>query len=258
MKIEIVHEETQESFFVLSGTNAAFINTIRRLVIDEVPSMAIEEVEVHKNDSALYDEFIAHRLGLVPLTTDLKNYTFPVEGEIRDARSEVELTIQKKGEAEVVSGDLQSKDPAIAPVFDNIMLTKLLEGQEFELVCRAILGKGKDHAKFSPGLLTFQQTPQIVVAKNADASRVQKALETKKATGITVSGGKVAVDDTLVYQADNIDIYEELSPEDISVTYDNDSYVVHAESWGQLAVKDMLQQACVELDAKLEELKKKL
>ena len=63
----------------LSGANFTQVNTLRRLMLNEVPTMAIEDVEYKKHSSALYDEMIALRLGLVPLTTDLEGYNLPWE-----------------------------------------------------------------------------------------------------------------------------------------------------------------------------------
>ena len=62
---------------IIKDTTPAFVNALRRIILDEVPTMAIEDVEFRKNNSILYDEMIAHRLGLLPLKTDLKSYTVP-------------------------------------------------------------------------------------------------------------------------------------------------------------------------------------
>ena len=59
--------------FILSKTERVFVNTIRRMIIDEVPTLAVEDVEFRANSSALYDEMIALRLGLLPIKTDLKS-----------------------------------------------------------------------------------------------------------------------------------------------------------------------------------------
>jgi DNA-directed RNA polymerase subunit D len=131
-----------------------YLNTLRRLAMTEVPVMAIELVEFSKNDSILYDEIIAHRLGLVPLTTDAQSYTRVTSEEIGAkeylAQSSCKLTLKAKGPGVVYAKDLVSKDPKIKPVYPDMPIAKLLEGQELELVATAVLGIGKDHTKWSP------------------------------------------------------------------------------------------------------------
>ena len=79
MEIRVLENDKEQNklSFILKDSNPIFANTLRRLMIDEVPAMAIEDVEFVKNNSILYDEIIAHRLGLVPLKTDLKSYNLP-------------------------------------------------------------------------------------------------------------------------------------------------------------------------------------
>ena len=60
--------------FSIEGINVEMANELRRVILSEIPTMAITEVIFMENESPLYDEMIAHRLGLIPLTTDLKNY----------------------------------------------------------------------------------------------------------------------------------------------------------------------------------------
>ncbi|MEM4397652.1 MAG: DNA-directed RNA polymerase subunit D, partial [Candidatus Woesearchaeota archaeon] len=88
MKIEILNEKDNKMSFLLKDSNPAYANALRRIMINEVPVMAIEEVEFKKNSSALYDEIIAHRLGLIPLTTDLSSYELPKsEDDIKERKA---------------------------------------------------------------------------------------------------------------------------------------------------------------------------
>ena len=74
MEIKKIKQIENKLIFEISEINEVEANTIRRLMITETPVMAIDEVEIQKNDSALYDEILAHRLGLVPLKTNPKSY----------------------------------------------------------------------------------------------------------------------------------------------------------------------------------------
>ena len=79
MNIKVLSKDQQKVTFILEGINPVIANTIRRYVINYVPTMAVEEVTFQKNSSALYDEMLAHRLGLIPLESDLKSYNLPEE-----------------------------------------------------------------------------------------------------------------------------------------------------------------------------------
>lgn len=139
--------------FEVHGAPNWYMNTLRRLVMGEVPVMAIELVEITKNDSILYDEIIAHRLGLVPLVTDIDSYKLVSDEEIEKqeylAQSSVKLTLKAKGPCVVYAKDLSSKDPKVKPVYPEMPIVKLLDGQEIELEATAVLGKGKAHVKWS-------------------------------------------------------------------------------------------------------------
>ena len=74
MKIEKISKKDNELIFVIKDINPIIANTLRRSMLIDVPILAVDEVTFIKNDSALFDEILAHRLGLVPFTTDLSTY----------------------------------------------------------------------------------------------------------------------------------------------------------------------------------------
>jgi DNA-directed RNA polymerase subunit D len=158
MKVEILDKKDNELVFMIDGINNAIANTIRRMIISEVPVMAIDEVNFIKNQSALYDEILAHRIGLIPIKTDLNSYSLKDEGGSK-ATTELKLTLKAKGPKTVYSGDFKSKDKESIPVYDNIPLVNLLKDKELVIEATAILGKGKEHMKFSPGLCYYVNAP---------------------------------------------------------------------------------------------------
>src|SRR3989338_6179729 len=101
-------------------------NAIRRYV-SQIPIVAVDEVEILKNDSALYDETIAHRIGLIPLK---------MEKGLND-RSEIDLKLVTNKEGNVLSGNLKGKAKV---VYENIPITNLSKGQELEIIAKAKLG----------------------------------------------------------------------------------------------------------------------
>ena len=77
LEIEVINKDSQNAQIIIRDSSVPFVNMLRRIILIEVPSMAIDEVVVIDNSSVLQDETIAHRLGLIPLTTDLKTYNYP-------------------------------------------------------------------------------------------------------------------------------------------------------------------------------------
>lgn len=154
VKIPDYDKKSNKLCFVLKNSDVVFANAIRRTIIDEVPTMAIEDVEFRRNNSVLYDEVIAHRLGLIPLKTDLKSYNLPSKCKCEGAgcaRCQVKLILRSSTPGYVYASELKSQDPKISPVYPEMPIAKLLKGQKIELEAVAVLGKGKEHAKFSPG-----------------------------------------------------------------------------------------------------------
>ncbi|HEX32809.1 MAG TPA: DNA-directed RNA polymerase subunit D, partial [Candidatus Aenigmarchaeota archaeon] len=166
MKVETIEESDDKLVLVISKVTPGFVNAVRRSVINEVPVLAIEKVFISKNSSAMYDEILAHRLGLIPLITP-SGYSY----DKRDApANQVRVTLKKQGPATVYSGDLEFSDPEVKPVFDNIPIVELLNNQEIELEAVAIMGKGREHAKWSPGIAYHKNYPKIKIERNCKAA----------------------------------------------------------------------------------------
>ena len=111
MKVQVLDEKDNELVFMIEGINNAIANTIRRTIVSEVPTLAVDEVNFVKNQTALYDEILAHRIGLMPIKTDLKAYSLK-DGTSTKATTELKLTLKAKGPKTVYSGDFKSKDPS--------------------------------------------------------------------------------------------------------------------------------------------------
>lgn len=168
MDITIKKKEDNQMVFVIEGVNVPFINAIRRICTVEVPTIAIETVEIIKNDAKIFDEALAHRMGLIPLTTDLESMVPASECDCEDhcPRCSVSLLLKEKGPKTVYSKDLKSQDPQVKPVFDTIPILKLREGEEVELEAIAQLGIGLEHAKWQPTTsCAYKYYPKITIDK---------------------------------------------------------------------------------------------
>lgn len=162
MKIEKIYEKEDKISFVIRGINFSFANAIRRSA-SEIPVLAIDTVEFYKNDSALYDEILAHRLGLIPLKAS-KTFT-PRENCSCDgkgcAKCTTTIKLKAKGPKMIYASDLETKGCEV--VFKEIPIVFLDQNQELEFSAEAILGKAIEHAKFSCGLVWFRALPEVTV-----------------------------------------------------------------------------------------------
>jgi DNA-directed RNA polymerase subunit D len=136
-------------------------NALRRTVISDIPVMAIEEVTFQDNSSILNDEVLAHRLGLLPLKTDLKTYNTKSECTCKGkgcGKCTAILTLDIQGPKTVYAEDLKPTDPEITPVHPKTPIVKLTENQKIKLEAKAILGRGSDHTKWQAGIASYEET----------------------------------------------------------------------------------------------------
>jgi DNA-directed RNA polymerase subunit D len=158
MEVEIEDRGENEVKFVIKGVKVRFANALRRAMITEVPKFAIDEVNIHENTSLLYDEQLASRLALIPLKTDLRDYS---------ADDVVSLTLkaispERAGYTVVYSKELISSDPEVEAAFEDIPVVKLISTEReirgIRTVARQMIsleaiarqGRGKKHAKWQP------------------------------------------------------------------------------------------------------------
>jgi len=155
-----VLEEERDRFRVLiEGYPLPLVNAVRRMCYIGVPVMAVDYVEVFENNTVLYDEIIAHRLAMVPLTSEeaLEKYGKPEECrdvELGDPRCYAVLRLEvetSQGEERVIySGDLEPQDPDVRPVYPNMPIVIMVPEQKLRLQAYARLGYGSEHAKWMP------------------------------------------------------------------------------------------------------------
>ena len=116
-----------------------------------VPKIAIEDVNIIRNDSAMFNEVLAHRLGLTPLVSDLdalEGLSLPEDDDWEEFTNGIMFTLKEEGPKVVYSKDLISSDSKIKPVYDTIPLVKLKENEELNIEAVAKVGYGKEHAKW--------------------------------------------------------------------------------------------------------------
>jgi DNA-directed RNA polymerase alpha subunit len=125
--------------FKLWTVNCEFVNRFRQTLMKEVPTLAIDRVDMHENDSPHHDEYIAHRLGLIPLTL----------GEWSDDTI-LELHVHATTEVRNVTSEDLKSNTSIIPVDNDVLICKLFIGQTLHLRAYIKLGTSKVHAKWCP------------------------------------------------------------------------------------------------------------
>lgn len=228
--------ESKDKLVFKTKMDLTLANALRRSVA-EIPTIAISEVDVYKNDSALYDEVVAHRLGLIPL----KNQKMK-EGEA------VELKIKAKGSDK--GEEVLSEELGDLVVYKDIPVTYLEKGQELEVVARATVGYGKDHAKHIPGLVYYKILNEIKVSKDGE-----KQSELAEIYPKTFSfDGKLKVKNGW---ADDLDQEDMKDFPGITIT-PTDEVVMIIETWNQMSCKDIVLDSIKALDKNLNELSKSI
>ena len=144
IKLEKIKDEKKinKLTFMIKGSDEVFANTIRRMILEEVPVLAVEDIEVKANSSALYDEMLALRMGLVPIKTDLSSYRLPKSQDEIDEKSaqctlQIKLKASKKGY--VYAEEAESSDPKCTFVYPKMPVAKLLAKQKLDLIMTAVM-----------------------------------------------------------------------------------------------------------------------
>jgi DNA-directed RNA polymerase subunit D len=238
--MEIIEQKENKIIFK-KEIEESLANAIRRFV-NEIPILAVDEVEISKNDSPLYDETVAHRIGLVPLKMDKK---FGPKTELN-----VKIKTKKEGMVycEEIKGDVEV-------VFDKIPLTFLNKNQELEISGTARVGKGNDHTKFSPGILFYKNDVEIKVEKDCP----KELAEICPKDILELKDNKVVVRDSIKCDMCDmcLDFCTKAKKEYVKIV-PTKNLIVTLESFGQMKAEDILKKAIDVLKESLEEVSKKL
>jgi len=256
--------EDKESFlrFLLTDADHAYANALRRAMIAEVPTMAIEDVIIIENTSVLYDEVIAHRLGLVPLKTDLDAYVLPEEcdckSELGCSKCRASFTLEAEAKDEplmVYSSDLKPEGD-VTPVSGNIPIVKLGPTQKLRLEVYARLGRGIEHAKWQPvSACAYKYLPKITLNPEnlANSEEVMRICPTRVYS--SNSDQKLTVRDEMACTL-CMDCVEKAVPVDtkkpfpVKVEGDENSFIFYVESTGALPTKRVVTEAAKIIDRK--------
>lgn len=154
--LDVVSRDGNVMSVRLKGVPLQYANAIRRICLNGVPVFAVDTVDIIENTSVLADEGLAHRLGLVPLRTDLERYAEPSKCSCgtQEGCSNCRVRfVLDSGDTEqtrtVLSGEIKSEDPDIVPISADVPIIELAPGQKVKAEAYARLGRGSDHAKWN-------------------------------------------------------------------------------------------------------------
>jgi len=200
IEVDILEASKYAGRFIVKGINPAIANALRRTLIAEVPVMAIDEVVILENNSALFDEYLAHRLGLIPLKTNLELVKEYIEDRERALKNTVSLELDIEAldkDITVFSGHLRSEDPKIVPVSDTIPIAKLAKGQRIVLEAFARLGCGKEHAKWQPVSVSAYKYMPIIKIDTEKCNNCGKCVEVCPKNVLEILEGRLIVKDLI-------------------------------------------------------------
>jgi len=267
MEIEFASLDDSLARFTLSGASTAFANAFRRAMIGEVPSLAIEDVRIYDNTSALFDEMLAHRLGLIPIKTDLSVYSTQAACSCGGAGCPgctATYTLSVEGPRMVTSSDLIPQDPGAAPVYDNIPIVKLTKGQKLVIEARAVLNIGREHAKWQPTLVCgYKNHPVVTISDVCDACGM--CVEECPRDILEVKGKKVQVAEGKLPDCSMCKLCERACLASgigdvpaIRITAEPDRFIFVVEGDGSLPAKEIMNRALLYIREQSEELEKQL
>ncbi len=149
MNIKNMKEDEKKLEFTLEDSNPPTANAIRRTLQREIPTLAVTKVSFFQNSTPLFDEYIAHRIGMTPLST-------PKDYDKEESNPTTMMTLTAKEPGIVHAEEIDIEDPKVKPVYPKTPIVKLGENQEIELEGTIKLGLGKEHARHKPCLATYK------------------------------------------------------------------------------------------------------
>lgn len=237
--MEII-EKKENQLTIKIKISEELANAIRRSV-NKIPIVAIEEVEISKNDSPLYDETIAHRLGLIPIKTKKFNNKKPFE-----------LKINAKGEGFVYSKELIG-DAEI--VYDEMPITYLKKGEILTLTATTKEGMGNEHARFSPGFIFYRNFSKIKL----DEGCPKEIVDICPKGVFETDGNKIKIKNIQKCDLCKLCVeYCKKNNKNFIQIFPTDELLITIESFGQIDSKEIFEKAVSTLKESLKEISKEI
>ena len=271
MKVNVLKMEDYYAQVEFKDVNYSFVNSIRRSLVSMVPCLALHEIDFHMGSlgsyvdeesgdereyesiSAMFNEIVAHRIGMLPIPTDEK--TIEAFGDSIDddtKQPDIMYSLHKQGPCTVYSGDLEpvSGDTSLVIPETNVPLVKLAEGQAILVYAKAKIGNAQKHTKWQCAVAPrFYQAPTINVSSGKGSKAIFDIIDKKNFK----KKGKSHVIDNPVEAHEALRKLEQLwndkeAKEAMEVSTKKDHFIFEFETNGAMKAKLALEQALKALD----------
>ena len=265
-RVEILELDERRIVLLTEGFGPRFVNAIRRLAMSDVPTMAVDFVYFYENNTGIHDEIIAHRLGLTVLDSNVAigKYRSPEEcagapehDETCYAKIEIDVSqdVEEDTGRYVAAEEMEISDPDVKPVYPRTMLFYIAPGQRVQLVAFARLGRGREHAKWSPVTVAASRyTPIIYYDSGRITEECRRCLEPyyrELLEKIEESGGSGRLVLPTLSRTSGLRYCAETACNGaIKVVYDDTMIVLEVESTGALRPERIVYEAARLLKAR--------
>jgi DNA-directed RNA polymerase subunit D len=263
--IKLIEKDPKHVRLLFEGYDRSFVNAVRRLALCEVPVLAIDDVIILDNTSAVYDEVVSHRLGLIPLITPADKYPLPEDCDCGSpsgcTKCRVMLVLDAVAGDEartVFSGELVSpEDPDVKPSSATVPIVKLAPGQKLKIEAYARLGRGWEHAKWQASNISVLKPYPLVIVKKVRVGQEAAGIEALCPVSILKlkSGNLHVTDETKCILC--MQCVKEF-PELIDVKEKEGSFFLEVETAGAMPAAVVLYKALEILQRQLGELSRKI
>ena len=266
MKVKILKMEDYYAQVEFKDVDYSFVNSIRRSLVSMVPCLALHEIDFHMGSlgsyvdeesgdekeyesiSAMFNEIIAHRLGMLPIPTDKKTVEAFGNSVNDDSKQpDIMYSLHKQGPCTVYSGDLEpvnGDDSLIIPEA-NVPIVKLAEGQAILIYAKAKMGVASTHTKWQCAVAPrFYQAPTVTVSSGKGSKAVLDAVGKDK---FKKKGSNHVITDPVIAHQALKDLEKLWNDEDaqkaMEITTKTDHFVFEFETNGAMKAKLALEQA---------------
>ena len=293
--VDVVQSSKDRMVFDMVGCEAPLANALRRILLAEVPTMAIEKCVIFQNTSIIQDEVLAHRLGLLPLRADPRLFsaladsgyvpneentlvfTLDVTCSRTPNTSDTAVNDEKYTNSIVTTADIKWQpqgsqatrlvgDAAVGLYYDDIVVAKLRPGQSIQVEMHAEKGIGAQHAKWSPvATASYRMLPEINIVKETAGDRARELVRKcpMNVFDIEELGGSGGEERAVVSRPRNCTMCRECIRGDdwserVQLRRVRDHYIFSVETTGAYTPANVVKEAIKILRAKGERVRKEM